>query len=271
LCGHQRKESSDEGQHKNCNCCAGGCCVCRHLSHSKLAQLSERARQRGTSVIDSEITNPFSNCDTSPPILSLDMSVLAYLSRAFPSAEPPAVVDALLSEGCVTECEDGRFMAILLKGNRQIKIPSEMGQGCPIKLADRILLEWGVKIGGSWANTHAGCSSKHAQVARRFADRLSPPAILEPLFTVSEGSLRQLISTLVLRLRMSVSSTAITRAFQTAVATPWKLSITQSRNLADLCVALAIPTVMCAANNASFVVDGKVSLKSSPKDMILLT
>ena len=188
--------------------------------------------------------------------------MLAYLSKAFPSAEPPAVVDALLTEGRVTECEDGRFMAILLEGNRQIKIPSEMGHGCAVKLADRILLEWGVKIGGSWANTHAKCSSKHAQVARRFADRLSPPAILEPLFTVSEGTLRQLISTLVLRLRMSVSSTTITRAFETAVATPWKLSITQARTLASLCVALAVPTVKCAASNASFVVDGKVSLKA---------
>lgn len=135
-------------------------------------------------MIDSDITNAFSNWEISAPIRFSSMSVLAYLKRAFASVDPPSVVDALLSDGRVTECEGGRFMVVTLEGNKQIKIPSEMGNGCPVKLADRILLEWGVRIGGSWARTHAERSSKHAQVARRFSERLSPPAIVEPLFTV---------------------------------------------------------------------------------------
>lgn len=112
------------------------------------------------------------------------MSVLSYLKRAFPSVEPPAVVDALLTPERVTFCEDGRFIAIRLEGNKQIKIPSDMGKGCPVNLADRILLEWGIQIGGSWAKTHAYKGPQHKRVAERFLNRLSPPPVLEQLFTV---------------------------------------------------------------------------------------
>ena len=137
-----------------------------------------------TRVIDSEITNAFSNWFTSASTLSWAMSVLSYLKRAFPSVEPPAVVDALLTPECVTFCEAGRFIAIRLEGNKQIKIPSDMGKGCPVNLADRILLEWGIQIGGSWAKTHAYKGPQHKRVAERFLNRLSPPPVLEQLFTV---------------------------------------------------------------------------------------
>lgn len=112
------------------------------------------------------------------------MSVMSYLKRAYPLVEPHAVASALLCEGKTTQCEDGRFMVVVLEGNRRVKIPSELGQGCSFKMADRILLEWGLHIGGSWAYTHSADGPLHSRVARRFVDRLSPPAVLETLFMV---------------------------------------------------------------------------------------
>jgi len=88
---------------------------------------------------------------------------------------------------------------------------------------------------------------------------------------VSEPSLQKLICTLLLRMRMSVTPGTITRAFETAIATPWKLSVPQSMTLGRLCTAVAVPTVRCDPSKASFVVDGKGYLKCSPKDRILLT
>lgn len=216
------------------------------------------------------------------------MSVLSYLQRAFPSVDTLAVADALLTRERVTECEDGRFIAAMVEGNRQVKIPSNMCGGCPVNLADRILLERGVQIGGSWAKTNSGKSSQHDRVAQRFLNRLSPPCVLEQLFTVgtrvgqrivppltcvqiAEPSLRTLMETLVLRLRMSVSAITITRAFDEAMESPWMLNIPQSCTLARLCKAVAVYTVVCKREDACFVVDGKTSLKCAPKDWVFLT
>jgi len=216
------------------------------------------------------------------------MSALQYLKKAYASIEVHEVVDALLRPTQFQMIEDGRFLEIIVRGNKRVKIPSNLGGGSHFELAEKLLLEWGVRIGASWALANAPVSPLHDRMAMRFRNRISPPMVLEQLFMVSlfplhgiagmliciqvqESTLRQLISTLVLRLQMSAFSTTIERAFSSALETPWKLDIDQSIVLGNLCCALGVATVQCTKQHASFIIEGKGYLKCSQRDLVLLT
>lgn len=94
------------------------------------------------------------------------------------------VVDSLLRPTHFKLIEDGRFFEIIVGANKRVKIPSEFGRGNHFELAEKLLLEWGVKIGASWALNNERISPIHNRMAQHFKTRISPPMALEQLFMV---------------------------------------------------------------------------------------
>jgi hypothetical protein len=87
---------------------------------------------------------------------------------------------------------------------------------------------------------------------------------------VNEGTLRHLVTTLVLRLRMACSSKQIERVFGAAMERPWALTVADAGTLASLCAALAVATVPCSKADCTFVIETKGWIKCSPRDWTLL-
>lgn len=110
------------------------------------------------------------------------MSVLQYLRKTYPSVEVHDVVDCLLKPTHFKLIEDGRFIELMLGANNRVKIPGDFGRGNHFEIAERLLLEWGVKIGASWALNNESASPLHERMASHFRKRISPPMMLEQLF-----------------------------------------------------------------------------------------
>lgn len=114
------------------------------------------------------------------------MSALQYLLKTYPSVEVHQVVDSLLKPTHFKLIEDGRFLEIIVGANNRVKIPSNLGRGNHFELAERLLLEWGVKIGASWALNNEATSPLHQRMAMHFKKRISPPMALEQLYMVRD-------------------------------------------------------------------------------------
>lgn len=216
------------------------------------------------------------------------MAELRYLKKVYPTVSAIDVVSALLATKETTVCEDGLFVPLTLQGNRRLKLPTALFGGNTIRLCERLMIAWDIKLGISWTHCHADKSDAHAMLSRHMQMRASPPAVLEPLFMViahcarafaalgltrpqvNEGTLRHLITTLVLRVRMACSNTTIQRAFEAAMAAPWKMCIAEAKVMSKLCTELAIPTVPSTKAECTFIIESKGFVKCSPRDWTLL-
>jgi len=139
-------------------------------------------------VIDRLSTNAFSNwvaSDATCSDLGCAMAEVRYLSKVYPNVSVLDVAAALMKCNDAPEvCDDGLFVPLVLQGNRRLKLPAALFSGDPVRLCEKLLLQFDLKLGISWAHTYAGESGKHALLNKRMQLRASPPAVLEPLFLV---------------------------------------------------------------------------------------
>ena len=138
-------------------------------------------------MIDRLSTNAFSNWVASEATcsdLGCAMAEVRYLSKVYPNVSVLDVVAAAMKCDTPEVCDDGLFVPLVLQGNRRLKLPAALFSGDPVRLCEKLLLQFDLKLGISWAHTYAGESGRHALLNKRMQLRASPPAVLEPLFLV---------------------------------------------------------------------------------------